>query len=296
MGSLDWKSILIIPAFIAGLAVTAKWWLPSLLSTLEGWRVKAVWKSKDYALIVDRPQVASADRAASQADLLTSQITSVTYRVAVLNQSTVVHEEEARALVSALQTQVHRDLAPVWGVDAHVTFVPPGAQPPQSSWLVVILDDTDRAGALAYRDLTAEGLPLAKVFAQTAKSAGCEWTVSASHQVLELLLNPRLNLTVYAQFGEATTSIYTYEICNPCEADRFGYRIDGTLVSDFVHPAWFEPARKPNSNQFDHCRHISAPFQILEGGYVTKAEIRGDWQFVTGPSAAPTRKRKAAAS
>ena len=35
-------------------------------------------------------------------------------------------------------------------------------------------------------------------------------------------------------------SLYAYEVCDACEADQFGYDIDGVLVSDFVFPSWFE--------------------------------------------------------
>jgi hypothetical protein len=36
--------------------------------------------------------------------------------------------------------------------------------PAPDSWWLVFLDNSDQAGALAYHDLTNEGLPLSKVF------------------------------------------------------------------------------------------------------------------------------------
>jgi len=210
----DWKVLLVI--VITGLGITAKWWLPSLLKTLEGWDVKAKWKGQDYALSVERPGRPMVDLAPSEAELFASQITSLSYRIAVLNQSTVVPDVEARAAVAALQTQVHRDLAPVWSVDAQLSFLPRGSQPPPASWLLEILDDTDDDWErLAYRDLTLEGLPRVKVFARSIQTAGWQWTVRASHQILELLVNPRFNLKVYTRH-EQEVFIYSYEICNPC--------------------------------------------------------------------------------
>jgi len=50
----------------------------------------------------------------------------------------------------------------------------------------VILDDSDQAGALGYHDLTSDGLPIGKVFAASDLKAGTSWTVTASHELLEM--------------------------------------------------------------------------------------------------------------
>lgn len=140
--------------------------------------------------------------APAQSKLLNSQIQTVSYRVAVLNQSTSVADADVEAAVSALQTQVHRDFAPAWGVDADLHFVAAGSKPPVSSWWLVFLDDSDQPGALGYRDLTTDGLPMAKVFIRSALNVKASWTVSASHILLEMLANPRQNLTVLTQSAE----------------------------------------------------------------------------------------------
>jgi hypothetical protein len=45
------------------------------------------------------------------------------------------------------------------------------------------------------------------------------------------------------------------------------FNINGIAMSDFVYPAYFEIFRKPKSAQFDYCKKITRPFQILSGGY-----------------------------
>ena len=47
-------------------------------------------------------------------------------QIAVINASTVLNDAEVQAAVPALQTQVHRDFAPPWGIDADLMFVPKG--------------------------------------------------------------------------------------------------------------------------------------------------------------------------
>jgi hypothetical protein len=200
-------------------------------------------------------------------------------RISVLRESDLTNDIEVGAVVSALQTQVHDHFAPVWGVDAEVQFV--SGPPPRGSWWLVIMDDSEQANTLGYHDMTDECLPLGKVFLKTCADAKVSWMATASHEVLEILVDPAINLTVLRQDddGQAPLELYSYEICDACEADQFGYKIGDILVSDFVYPAWFESFHKPRSTQFDYCGRITEPFQLLAGGYATTRDLKaqGDW-------------------
>src|ERR1700682_2686327 len=94
-----------------------------------------------------------------------SQLTPI--QMSVINQSTVVTDDQVIPVVGALQKQVTNDFRPIWGIDAELQFVPSGAQPPPGTWWLSILDDSDQANALGYHDLTTDGLPIGKVFAGT---------------------------------------------------------------------------------------------------------------------------------
>ncbi len=189
-------------------------------------------------------------------------------KIAVLNRSTVLTDAQVQAAMGALQKQVRNDFAPVWGVDADLAFVATGAQPALGSWWVAILDDSDQATALGYHDLTPEGLPIGKVFANSDLRFGYSWTVTCSHEILEILVDPDIDLTAFVQSTETTGRLYAYEVADACEADAYGYQIDGTLVSDFVYPAWFEYFRAAGSTQFDQGKKLTRPFQLLPGGYI----------------------------
>jgi hypothetical protein len=39
-------------------------------------------------------------------------------------------------------------------------------------------------------------------------------------------------------------------------------------MSNFVHPAWFEPFKHPPGTKFDHLGLLKAPFSMTKGGYV----------------------------
>ncbi len=84
--------------------------------------------------------------------------------------------------------------------------------------------------------------PYSKVIASPKSEA---WTIAASHEVLEMLVDPygnRLQSSVAMEIkGKKIvdgTGQYGYlvESCDPCEDDKYGYTINGVVVSDFITP------------------------------------------------------------
>jgi hypothetical protein len=199
------------------------------------------------------------------------------FPIAVVNQTTVVTDAQVQALVVALQIQVSRDFAPVYGVDAALTFVPKGHTPPPGNWWLLLADTSDQAGALGYHDLTNEGLPIGKAFIKSDIQAGASWTVTVSHELLEMLADPWINLTVFVQPTETTGKLYAYEVCDTCEADHLGYPINGLQVSDFAFPEWWGvPGSK---RRLDFMGHVTRVLQILPGGYIGEFDVTkgGGW-------------------
>ena len=197
-----------------------------------------------------------------------SRVTTPIIQISVINESTVLTDNQIAELGPALQKQVTDDFCPVWGTNAELKIVAKGTPPPSGSWWLVLLDDSDQANALGYHDMTTEGLPIGKVFAGSDLKAGTSWTVTASHELLEMLGDPNINLTVFAQNTNTAGTLYAYEVCDACEDDSVGYKIDNVAVSDFVYPAWFESFRTEGSTQFDRMNKIHNPFELLAGGYI----------------------------
>jgi hypothetical protein len=97
---------------------------------------------------------------------------------------------------------------------------------------IVLTDDPDQAGALGYHEMTRNGTPLGKVFAGLDIRSGSSWTVTLSHELLEMLADPWINWCAEGSDGR----IYALEVCDAVESDSLGYEIDGVLVSDFIGP------------------------------------------------------------
>src|SRR4051794_7535486 len=103
-------------------------------------------------------------------------------RIAVVNESTAISDGKVQEMLPAFEQQWNQDLDPVWGVgSAKFTFIPKHQQPPAGSWWVVFLDNSDQADALAYHDLTNEGLPISKVFVKTLLADHASISVGATH-------------------------------------------------------------------------------------------------------------------
>jgi hypothetical protein len=179
--------------------------------------------------------------------------------IACFNQATVDLGVDLDALIAAMQEYVTSYVAPVWGTPATLvktTDFQAGA------WAMVFLDNADQPGALAYHDLTPDGLPVSKVFVKTTLDDNQLVSVSASHELVEMLVDPAINMMTT---GPDPQTIYAYESADPVESLNF--QVNGIAMSDFVYPSYFESFRQPDSVQFDYLNQVTQPFQILQGGY-----------------------------
>jgi len=204
--------------------------------------------------------------------------------IAVINESTVnsaqFSDSIVQTMLKAFEQQWNKHLQPIWGVDtASFTAVPKGHKPPPGSWWAVFLDNSDQADALAYHDLTNEGLPISKIFVKTLLSANASISVGATHELCEMAVDPWLN----SAYQDPRGTFWAGEVCDPVEDDQYGYMIDTTLVTDFVTPDWF--AHEHSKGQIDYKGHAHSAFQVLNGGYAQFFDSQRGWQQVTGKSA-----------
>jgi hypothetical protein len=229
--------------------------------------------------------------------------------IAILNQSTLVTNDQAMAMTQAVASQVRLDAAPLWDRSpAAVVFYTDPAAVPATAHGIAIVDTIQNQpqGVLGFHTEDQGGKLWGVVAAKPELDNGAQvttgdWSVSSvlSHEVLEMFVDPNCNL--WANDGKG--SAYSFEVCDPVEAPS--YVVSGVSVSNFVTPSWFDPLA-PSGAQFDKLGHLTAPFTILKGGYVVyesagqEQQKYGDdfpgWrkQMKTGPMAR-TRRRLAQA-
>lgn len=212
----------------------------------------------------------------------------MTQIVQIKNHSTVVGDPEAIRVVAACQKQVSRDLKRVYGLDAMLSFANKNATLGTFDWQLLIVDDADQAGALGYHETTANGTPIGYCFAKTTKDDGGSWSVTFSHELLELLGDPEINRCV---LDEASNRLYAEELCDACEDDSLAYDIDGVKVSDFVLPGFWLGSTKPHS-PLSFTGAVTKPLQILPGGYLAFLDMKNPgngWQQHTARQQAAER-------
>lgn len=199
--------------------------------------------------------------------------------ISVVNQSSKGfggNYPDFNKVVAALQHFVDGFFAPVWGTKCYLA---PAKTVAPGTWGLVFMDHPDVQDAYGYHDLTKDGLPLSKIFIDVCLESGEQPSITASHELAEMLVDPGIQLCAMDQRGV----LYAYETADADEGSSFA--IDGVSVTNFVYPSWFEGFRRPKSTKFDQLGRIDRPFRIMKGGYMSIFK-GGAWSNIFGSKAA----------
>lgn len=189
----------------------------------------------------------------------------------------------ARALARQVQHDFAKPQPHGWGTHATVRAAVMGAPPAIGEMVLGLFDHADQPGALGYHDVDLHGVPVLKVFPLLDIADGAEWTVTASHEILETLADPEL---VWCAQSPIDGRIYAAEICDACEARS--YDIQGVMVSDFLLPTYFAPPQDRTGVKYDFMGAVTEPYQVLPGGYSQVLTPDG-WQSIDGGARAYRR-------
>lgn len=211
--------------------------------------------------------------------------------IVVTNESTVLSDALVHSAAACLQAQVSWDYFPIYGKVAELQFHEKTFALPKGWWQLIFADNSDQAGALGYHETTANGDPIGYVFAKTDIDNGESWTVTASHELLEMLEDPDIQLVEEQDNADGSYTFRSKELCDVCEDDSLAYRksqADGTyfrlsdgtafLYSDFVYPAYWNP-NTPAGTRLDYGGHITKPLEILPGGYINILQVPKGFQW-----------------
>jgi len=182
----------------------------------------------------------------------------------------------------ALNLQVTRDLPQFWPVSATVLYLPNPKKIPAGVWPVQLVKSLPPDEGGFHADKHKQ--PYSKVIASPKDPT---WTIDASHEILEMLVDPygnRMQSSVAieivggkikdgtGQFG------YLVEACDPCEDNSYAYTINGIAVSDFITPHFYDPVATAGT-RYSFTGAIKGPRQILPGGYISWVNTEMDeWQ------------------
>jgi hypothetical protein len=172
-----------------------------------------------------------------------------------------------------LQYQIRWQFAPIWKLLAEVLHLEPGQPIPSGACVLHLIDKLAEAeGALGFHDEDGNEVPYGHIGIETSLEAGVQPSEVVSHEGLELLADPHVNLTA---FDPTNDRLYPVEVGDPVQGGSYDLgapynRKTGWIVADFVDTSWFDPntpAHQPTSY-----RHtVSGPFALGKGGYVSYA-------------------------
>ena len=193
-------------------------------------------------------------------------------QVGLVDQTGEIKGTLLQATAAALNIQVNRDLPQFWNVQASVSYLPSASRIPAGVWPVFLVKSLPPGEGGFHLD--KHNQPFAKVIATPDSE---DWTLDASHETIEMLVDPYGNrlqnstsIEIKAGKIQDGTGEFAYlvEACDPCEADRYSYAIQGVAVSDFLTPHFYDPVKTPGT-RYSFTGAIEQPRQILPGGYIS---------------------------
>jgi len=197
--------------------------------------------------------------------------------VALVPDDNIGHQLKASdvtRVAAALQKQATRDFGPIWGVTATVDGFASLDDVPLGYWPIIVGQENQGGGGVHLDD---NNQPYSLV------DLTPDWTVTASHECLEMLADPFGNRLVAGDSPNPKKPgrvEFLVEVCDPTEDPTFGYTVNGVRVSDFYFPNYFDPAQQGKSQtkaQYDFMGHLTAPRQVLAAGYLSWRDASGEW-------------------
>ena len=117
---------------------------------------------------------------------------SLIRQLALVSESQQISDDDVLKVSAALQKQATRDLAPIWDISATVDSFKTLDDVPPGYWPMIVMDDIGVAGAAGIHE-DKNGQPFALI---TASSDLDTWALTASHEALEMLVDPQGNRLV----------------------------------------------------------------------------------------------------
>lgn len=200
--------------------------------------------------------------------------------ISIINRSLTIPDPALQRVIRAINRQIREDFEPYWSFGATLRLEGKvGKRPNKESLLdlrgdaiIYLWDKPNVEEALGYHDTNARGIPYGFVFTELSKKLDEQWSVTLSHEALELLADAQVNLLIQGPHPEKPTLevFHWFEMCDAVQSQT--YQIDGVEVSNFVLPLYFtKEEQEGGRNDFLGMltkRNGLASFGVAPGGYI----------------------------
>jgi len=198
-----------------------------------------------------------------------------------------------------------------------VVLIARGEDPPAHTWHVELLDTSDDPGALGYHegeafkrhtpgtkpekasDHSSRGrradnpnVPLSKIFVKTSREDGVEPSEVASHEILEMLVDPSVmqESTIRKYLDPESKQFYIGEVCDAVQGEGYDVGepegrpcgVPEAVVANFVNPGWFGAEQTRPDLDFRGSREKA--FELAPDGYMSVApeDEPTNWTQING--------------
>ena len=197
--------------------------------------------------------------------------------ISIINHSNgKLKDAKIQRVLRAINRQIKEDFEPYWSLGARLRLEghsskKPNIQNPadmRGDAVIYLWDKADVDNAIGYHDLNNSGIPFGFVFLEIAKQLGEDWSVTLSHEALELIGDPEVNLLVAGPHPNPSVKrdvFHWYEMSDAVQSET--YEIDGISVSNFVLPLYFTGGDEFDGRN-DFLGSSLASFGVNPGGYV----------------------------
>jgi hypothetical protein len=186
-------------------------------------------------------------------------------KIQIQNKSTAVGPAEFLSMVTACADQLRNEFSVAWDKVSPVVEACLDGVEDASAYQMLITDTSTEPGALGFHDNDVQGKPRGFVFAKTTIENGGKVSVTLSHELMEMVLDPSCSLWHQTPDG----NLRALEACDAVENDEYPKTVGDETVylSNFLTPAYFmdTPIGTP-TDYLDKLNRQVAPART-PGGY-----------------------------
>jgi len=195
--------------------------------------------------------------------------------ISVVNQTNgEISDADLLAAIRAVNRQIADDFVPYWSMPATLRLEGTRLDQPRANAAGVIRGDavlyvtsaTSKNDPEGFHDRNFRGVPYGVVYSQMSVDMGDPWSVTLSHETLELIADPQGNNYVMgpSPHDPRKKVFFWFEMCDAVSAQT--YEIDGIALQNFLLPAYFEPPTPGARTNF--LGNELEPFGIAPNSYL----------------------------
>jgi hypothetical protein len=223
--------------------------------------------------------------------------------ISVINMSDgALIDSDLQAGIRAVNRQLTYDFAPYWGFGGQLRVEGKTGkrqgfdQADMRGDAVLYVRERKGANDDGFHTTHFAGIPYGFVYLDVAETLDEEWSVTLSHEALELVGDPELNLLVKGPHPDPNQDrevFHWFEMCDAVQDES--YIIDGRKVSNFVLPLYFTSGHERGGRN-DFLGTLTdgktlRSFKANPGGYIMYFDPKTGEQPWESPHSARSKER-----